>query len=149
MRVTAMKRVSAFGLTLTALAAPVMIGGMVGASPAIAKEKLTPEQELAKRLEGRVAGEPVDCIYLPMIRNTTIYDKTAIVYDMGDTLYVNRPASGASSLDSDDVMVTTPTGSQLCSVDVVKLHDRTSHFFSGSVGLGKFVPYRKVAKAAN
>ena len=147
MRVTAKKRVSALGLTLAALAA------LGTTTPALAKEnakeKLTPEQELAKRLEGRVAGEPVDCIYLPMIRDTTIYDKTAIVYDMGDTLYVNRPASGASSLDSDDVMVTTPTGSQLCSIDVVKLHDRTSHFFSGSVGLGKFVPYRKVAKPAN
>lgn len=123
---------------------------LVGASgAATAKDALTPEQRLEKRLEGRVAGEPVDCIYLPMVRNTTIYDRTAIVYDAGDTLYVNRPDSGASSLDDDDVMVTEPTGSQLCSVDVVKLHDRTSHFFAGSVGLGKFVPYRKVEKSGN
>lgn len=123
---------------------------LVGASgAAMAKDKLTPEQRLEKRLEGRVAGEPVDCIYLPMVRDTTIYDRTAIVYDAGDTLYVNRPDSGVSSLDDDDVMVTQPTGSQLCSVDVVKLHDRTSHFFSGSVGLGKFVPYRKVEKSGN
>lgn len=119
------------------------------ASTGNAKERLTPEQRLEKRLEGRVAGEPVDCIFLPMVRNTTIYDHTAIVYESGDTLYVNRPDSGLSSLDDDDVMVTQPTNSQLCSVDVVKLHDRSSHFFSGSVGLGKFVPYRKVKKSGN
>lgn len=113
---------------------------------AFAKERMTAEQRLEKRLEGRVAGAPVDCIYMPVVRNTTVYSKTAIVYDAGETLYVNRPDSGASSLDEDDVLVTNLTGAQLCSVDVVKLHDRTSHFFSGSVGLGKFVPYRKPAK---
>ena len=117
------------------------------ASPAIsagsAKQKLTPEQSLEKRLKGWVAGEPVDCIYLPMVRNTTIYDKTAILYDSGSTIYVNRPKSGASFLDDDDVMITTPTGSQLCSIDIVRLQDRTSGMFGGTVGLGKFVPYRK------
>ena len=123
---------------------------LVGASgPALAKEKLSPEQRLEKRLEGRVAGKPVDCIFLPTVRSTTIYDGTAIVYDAGDVIYVNRPKSGASSLDDDDIMVTQPTNSQLCSVDIVKLHDRTGHFFSGSVGLGPFVPYRKAEKSGS
>lgn len=116
---------------------------------AVAKERLTPEQRLEKRLEGRVAGEPVSCIYLPAVRDTTVYDKTAIVYNAGGTLYVNRPDNGASSLDSDDVMVTEPHGSQLCDVDVVRMHDQSSHFYSGTVFLGKFVPYRKVETAAN
>ena len=130
-----------------AFAFTAAIAALTMASPAIsagsAKQKLTPEQSLEKRLKGWVAGEPVDCIYLPMVRNTTIYDKTAILYDSGSTIYVNRPKSGASSLDDDDVMVTTPTGSQLCSIDIVRLQDRTSGMFGGTVGLGKFVPYRK------
>ena len=112
-----------------------------------ARPRLAPEEKLAKMLDGRVAGEPRDCIYLPSIRGSRIIDKTAIVYDAGRTLWVNRPRSGASSLDDDDILVTNlhGSGSQLCSIDIVRLHDRTSFFYSGFVGLGEFVPYRKVA----
>ena len=112
-----------------------------------ARPRQTPEEKLAKMLDGRVAGEPRDCIYLPSIRGSRIVDKTAIVYDAGRTLWVNRPRSGASSLDDDDILVTNlyGSGSQLCSIDIVRLHDRTSFFYSGFVGLGEFVPYRKVA----
>lgn len=129
-----------------ALAAVAVLGAP---AMAVAKERLTPEQRLEKRLEGRVAGEPVSCIYLPAVRDTTVYDKTAIVYNAGGTLYVNRPDNGASSLDSDDVMVTELHSSQLCDVDTVRMHDQSSHFYSGTVFLGKFVPYRKVETAAN
>jgi hypothetical protein len=106
--------------------------------------RLTGEEKLAKLLEGRVAGEPVSCISLQSTRDTRIIDKTAIVYDSGRTIYVNRPRD-PSSLDSDDIMVTKPTGSQLCRLDIVQMRDRTSFFYSGFVGLEDFVPYRKVA----
>ena len=109
------------------------------------------EAKLAKMLDGRVAGEPRNCIFLPGIRSSRIVDRTAIVYDAGRTLWVNRPRSGASTLDDDDIMVTNlyGSGSQLCSIDIVRLHDRTGHFYSGFVALGEFVPYRKVASASN
>lgn len=109
------------------------------------------EAKLAKILEGRVAGEPQDCIFLPTIRGSRIVDKTAIIYDAGRTLWVNRPRSGARSLDDDDILVTNLYGSssQLCSIDIVRLHDRSSFFYSGFVGLGEFVPYRKVKVAAS
>ena len=112
-----------------------------------ARPRVAPEEKLAKLLDGRVAGEPQDCIYLPSIRGSRIIDRTAIVYDAGRTLWVNRPRSGASSLNDDDILVTDlrGSGSQLCSIDIIRLHDRTSFFYSGFVGLGEFVPYRKVA----
>lgn len=119
---------------------------LVGAT-ADAKPRLTPEQALAKALEGRVAGEPVDCIHTPRVMSTRIYDKTAIVYDAGNTIWVNRPESGARMLDDNDIMVTTPFGSQLCSVDIVRMIDRGAGFWRGSVGLGQFVPYKKVKAA--
>ncbi|MGE3692914.1 MAG: hypothetical protein AB7F98_16185 [Novosphingobium sp.] len=115
-------------------------------APALqAKERLTGEQQLAKLLEGREAGEPVNCIPHSSTREARIIDKTAIVYDWGNVIYVNRPDQ-ASDLDDDDIMVTTLHGSQLCSVDVVRMHDRSSFFYSGFVGLNKFVPYRRVAQ---
>ena len=113
-----------------------------------ARPKITPEAKLAKMLDGRVAGKPQDCIFMPSIRGSRIVDNTAIVYDAGRTLWVNRPRSGAESLDDDDILVTRLHSSSLCSIDIVELHDRYGHFYSGFVGLGEFVPYRKVTSAS-
>jgi hypothetical protein len=117
------------------------------AAPAVsAKPKLTGEQKLAKILKGREAGEPVSCIDLNRARNTRIIDKTAIVYDAGSVIYVNRPAN-AKHLDDDDILVTRLHSNRLCNVDIVHTKDRTMFFPTGFVSLEKFVPYRKIAKA--
>lgn len=114
------------------------------AAPAVsAREKLAPEAKLEKLLEGRVAGEPQDCLPLTSISSSQVIDKTAIVYRVGSTLWVNRPRGGADSLDDDDILVTKTSGSQLCSIDTVELRDRSSHMYSGFVSLGEFVPYRR------
>lgn len=115
------------------------------AVPSAARERLAPEAELAKLLEGRVAGAPQNCISLSSARSSQVIDKTAIVYRIGSTLWVNRPDGGATSLDDDDVLVTRLTGNQLCSIDTVELRDRSSLFYSGFVSLGEFVPYRRAA----
>lgn len=128
--------------SVIAAAALLAVGGSAVAAP-----RLSPEQKLAKAVEGRVPGKPVNCISLRNIRSSQIIDKTAIVYETsGRTLYVNRPDSGASWLDRDDVLVTNTHSSQLCSIDIVRLYDRGSRMQSGSVGLGKFVPYTKPRK---
>lgn len=121
---------------------PLIGAALLAAAPAAAA---SPEAELAAALEGHVAaGAPVDCVDLRQVRSTRIIQGTAIVYDTGRTLYVNRPRGGAESLSDWDMMVTrTPTG-RLCSVDVVELRDRASpHMMSGLVFLGEFVPYRR------
>ncbi len=131
--------------TASKFAAALAAGSLllIGAA-ADAKPRLTPEQQLAKSLEGRVAGEPVNCIYLPRVNGTRVYDKTAIVYEAGNTIWVNRPVSGAATLDDNDIILTTPFGAQLCNVDIVRMIDRNAGFWRGSVGLGQFVPYTKV-----
>lgn len=126
----------------------LLAAAAIAAVPAAsaAKERLAPEAELAKLLEGRVAGEPQKCITLSNVNNSQIVDRTAIVYRSGSTLWVNRPTGGAESLDDDDILVTKLTGSQLCDIDTIELLDRTSRMYSGFVSLGEFVPYRR-AKA--
>ena len=111
--------------------------------PADAAPRLSPEERLAKEVEGRVAGEPVDCITQHRIRSSRIIDETAIVYEVGSTLYVNRPRSGQESLDRWDTMVTKTFGSQLCSIDTIRMVDPASGMMTGIVFLGDFVPYRK------
>lgn len=117
---------------------------LLGGTALQAREKLTGEERLAKLLEGRVAGAPVNCISLFSARDSRIIDKTAIVYDSGSVIYVNRPRY-PQSLDSDDIMVTKTFGSQLCKLDTVQLRDRSQFMYNGFVGLEQFVPYRRVA----
>lgn len=124
---------------------PLFLAAMVlaGGGTASAKTTQTPEQKLERLLKGRVAGNPVNCIGLRNAESSQIIDRTAIVYRSGGTLYVNRPRIGADALDDNVILVTRITGSQLCSIDLVDLIDRNSHFQRGSVSLGEFVPYRK------
>ncbi len=116
----------------------LLAAGTAGASP-----RLAPEARLARALEGRTAGEPVDCIFLRNVRSSQIIDKTAILYDAGGTVYVNRPRTGAESLGRHDTLVTKTHSSQLCSIDTVDLYDSASRTWRGVVFLGSFVPYRK------
>lgn len=92
-----------------------------------------------------MAGAPVRCIDQRSIRSSEIIDGAAIVYRMNNgKLFLNTPTSGGRSLDRDDILVTRTHGSQLCSIDIVRLYDRSANFQTVSVGLGKFVPYAKI-----
>jgi hypothetical protein len=121
---------------LPLIAGTLLIGG--AAKPA------DHEAELARALQGRVAGEPVDCIDLHRVRSSRVITGTAIIYDAGSVLYVNRPENGARELNQWDTMVTRTPSTRLCSVDTVTMVNPGSRSFSGVVFLGDFVPYRRV-----
>lgn len=108
-----------------------------------AAPRMSPEAQLARALEGRTAGAPVDCINLQFVRSSRIIDDTAILYEVGSTIYVNRPRAGRESLDRWDTLVTRTHDSRLCSIDTVRLYDSASRFETGFVFLGEFVPYRR------
>ena len=112
-------------------------------SSAQSASRQDPETRLARALEGRVAGEPVECIRLHNVRSSTIIDNEAILFDAGATIWVNRPRAGRESLDRWDTLVTRPFGSRLCSIDVVRLMDSTTRIETGTVFLGEFVPYTR------
>lgn len=128
-------------LAITALSTLLAVPAAVEA-----KDKLTPQQELDKLLEGRVPGKPVSCISLSDTRDSQVFDKTAIVYNTGSVIYVNK-TTHPESLDSDYILVVKITGSQLCNLDTIQLHDRSSQMWSGFVGLTDFIPYRRAPKA--
>lgn len=127
-----------------ALAATALVAGGAAVS---AKPKLTPEQRLDKLLEGRTAGKPVSCISQSDTRDLEVLDGVALVYRSGTTLYINKPRN-PEDLDSDDILVIRPSGSQLCRLDMVHTVDRTGHFTTGFINLGDFVPYRRTQQAA-
>jgi hypothetical protein len=122
----------------------IAVAATLAATSAQAGPGLSPEQQLQEELRGRVAGEPVNCINLRNVRSSRVINRTAIVFDAGGTLYVNRPRSGASSLNKWDTQVVRPFGSRLCEIDTMQMVHPTTGHFSGTVFLGEFVPYRRV-----
>jgi hypothetical protein len=123
----------------------ILAGAALAAVPATAADRQSPEAQLAEALQGRTAGTPVDCVNLPQVRSTRIIPGTAILYDTGSTIYVNRPRSGGDQLNQWDTMVTRLNTPRLCSIDTVRMVDPSSHMMTGIVFLGDFVPYRRDA----
>lgn len=116
------------------------------AAPAGARRSMEErgEAELAKALKGYVPGEQLRCINLSDISGQYIIDGTAIVYHgLGGKMYVNRPR-GAEFLREDNILISKPTGSQMCRLDIIQQRDRFTHTQSGAISLNDFVVYRKV-----
>lgn len=107
------------------------------------------QAELAKLLEGRVAGEPERCVRTFPSRNLEIIEGTAIVLRVGNTVWVNT-TQNPDSLDEDDALLIRKFGSssQLCRLDNVTTFDRFNGFYTGNVFLTDFVPYRKADAAS-
>jgi hypothetical protein len=135
-----MKPINIFA-ALTALS---ILSAPVAAQQDTAAEPSKGELELAKLLEGRVAGEPQSCVRSLPSENINVIDGTALVLGRGRTIYVNVPRH-PDSLDDDDVLVIRRyNGSQLCRLDWIETRDRHGGFYSGNVMLNDFVPYTRV-----
>ena len=122
---------------------------LLAAPAAAAAAPKSPAARLATALQGRTPGPPTDCIHLRDIRSSRIIDGIGILYETsGGTYYLNKPDSGAQALRWNTILVTDTRSAQLCSIDIVRLYDTASRMQAGFVGLGKFVPYARPAKAA-
>ena len=129
--------------SLAFLAAPALADEEKQAEDAVV-EQTEGEEELTKLLEGRVAGEPTNCIRSRLNDRVRVIDDTAIVYGRGKTIYVNRTSRPRDIDDHDTMVVRRFSGSQLCKTDIVTTIDRGSQMFSGVIFLSEFVPYTRV-----
>jgi len=128
----------AFKLTTLALAALAI------AAPASAEQSKGDEQ-LAKLLEGRVAGKPTDCV--PSRQDARIYviDKTALIYDTGRRVYVNYTAH-PEVLDSNDTLVIKDSTSSFCRTTRVDMRSPSSLDMPGyPIFLTDFIPYKRAS----
>jgi hypothetical protein len=128
-------------IRLAAVAATLGLCASFGAS---ANEPSEGERELAEILEGRVAGEPVNCLSDAESDRMQVIDDTAFVFRDGRTIYVNRPR-GAEMLDDSDLPVFRQYSSQICRLDQVELRDRIGGIPGPVIVLEEFIPYTKTA----
>ena len=115
---------------------------LTGTTAALAKSAEENEAKLARMLEGRTAGEPVNCISALSSSRLEVIEHVGIVYDAGSTIYVARPTD-PRQLARDDILVFNRFGSQLCTNDVIRTVDRYQGHTTGAVFLEEFVPYTK------
>ncbi|MFO7325718.1 MAG: hypothetical protein DIU62_008385 [Pseudomonadota bacterium] len=113
-----------------------------GAVADAADRKEQNEARLARMLEGRVAGEPVNCITAFRTSGLMVLENVGLVYDAGEVIYVARPRD-PEGLGPDDIVIMERSGSQICTTDIIRTIDRATGFHSGVVFIDKFVPYRK------
>jgi hypothetical protein len=124
--------------------AALAIGALAVTVPAVAAhdDNQRGEARLATILNGRTAGKPVHCLDISQRRNMQVVDRTALVFKDGDTYYVNRP-DGVGFLTWSDIPVFKTWGSELCSKDLVHLHDSSTFMPGATMVMGEFVPYRR------
>ena len=115
---------------------------LAGSTAALARNAEQNEAKLARMLEGRTAGEPVNCISALQSNRIEVIEHVGIVYDAGNTIYVARPTD-PRQLGRDDVVVINRFGGQLCTSDVIRTVDRYQGYTTGAVFLDRFVPYSK------
>lgn len=94
------------------------------------------DAQLAQLLEGRVAGEPEDCILLRPVRRMTVLEGHGLVFHSGNTVWIN-PTSDPAAVRKWDTFEFRAFGQRLCSYDQVNGRQ-------GPLDLVAFVPWRKV-----
>jgi hypothetical protein len=126
-------------LLMIATVSALALAGTAGAAP-----RGSGEAELAKLLQGRVAGEPTSCIRTYSNNDMRKIEGTALVFGRGNTIYVNRTTDPAS-IDEDDALLIRKmgTGGELCRTDIITTFEPSAHFYTGNVFLTDFVPYRR------
>jgi len=115
------------------------------ATSASASPRPTGEEQLAKMIAGRIAGQPVECIRTyPSSSDMTVIDRTAIVFRRGSTLYVNRTRDPSSLDDREGLFIRKfGNGADLCRTETVTTFNPNGHYYTGNIFLSEFVPYTK------
>lgn len=118
----------------------------IGASPAIAQSQAERgEQRFNELTEGRVAGEPDNCIPVLNPLKLRVEENVGLVYERGDTLWIAR-AENPRQVSRNDVPIFQRFNSQLCTNDIIRTVDRYNGFFTGVLRLQDFVPYTRAER---
>ena len=125
----------------------VALGGCVSASADMQRGRDAAQTreaaELARALDGRVAGTPQNCISNMSASGPQIIGERTLLYRQGGKVWRNDLPESCPGLDDDDLLVIEIHGSQLCRNDRFRADSRMSVVPGPSCRLGSFTPYTK------
>lgn len=98
---------------------------------------------LTRDLAERQAGEPVSCVDPMPGRGLQIVDRSTLVYESGDTIFVNRLEAECPSLRPTSTLIVETFGSRYCRGDRVRASEPGSSIPGPYCLLGNFTPYRR------
>lgn len=102
------------------------------------------ERQLARALEGRVAGKPENCLPTGFTDGPQVIGDSLVYRQSGKRLWRTQVRDRCPFLREDQIVVSILYGTQACRNDRFRLIDRGSQIPSGDCTFGEFVPYDKV-----
>ena len=103
----------------------------------------TREADLSRDLAGRSAGAPQDCVSASPGVNLAPRDSRTLVYQRGDTVWVNRLRAACPGLDAMSTLVVETHGSRYCRGDRIRAVEPGLSIPGPICILGSFTPYRR------
>ena len=104
-------------------------------------------RDLARALDGKVAGEPVNCVTSMRSNDLRALGDNTLIYRINkDLVYRNTLEGACSGLSMGDTLVMRRVTSQYCRGDLATVVNLPSGMQTGSCALGAFVPYRTPGK---
>lgn len=102
---------------------------------------------LADALEGRVAGEPVDCVNTNDLRDPRVIDSGTILYNrVGRTIWRNDLASRCPALRPTSTIIVEIRGGTICRGEPFRVAESGSSI-PAVCAFGRFTPYRRAEGA--
>jgi hypothetical protein len=113
---------------------------VLGSTIAIAAK--SPEENLAKELDGWVAGAPVQCIPLRRITATRAMGDT-MLFKVRSSIKYRTPSIGCPAQRVGITLMTNPGSTNLCKGDAVGMWDLENDIQEDSCQVGEFTPYTR------
>lgn len=101
------------------------------------------EADLSAELAGRTAGEPRDCVSTSPGVNLVPRGRQTLVYEVGDTIWVNRLGAQCPGLEEMSQLIIEAQGSQYCRGDHIRARNAGESIPGPICILGSFTPYRR------
>ena len=122
------------------LSIALVLGGCAGQTRSAAGAE---QEELARELAGRSAGESRTCIPASGSASLDVIDSRTVVSRNGSTIWVNRLDGDCPGLRPFTTVIAELHGTQYCRGDLVRGLDPGSTIPGPRCPLGEWVPYRE------
>lgn len=119
------------------------LAGCTTSSEMTASRQAEAGAALAKALDGRVAGKPVDCIGTSTSLRPMVIDENTVLYREGGRVWRNTLVATCPRLSPYNTMITEVQGGQLCRNDRFRVLEPGTTIPGPYCRFGQFVPYER------